>query len=206
MNYDFLFHYLHNDYLVFHKFLNYSPPIFQDILIELQKNLLIGAGVLGVVLVTSQLVSGETVKDNDDTNQKDESSIICYSQTDGSTTTIIGVSPVCPTGYSLTPSTENSEDEAEKSDDEPSTQPIDSEKNNIFEDNKDVIIGASIGAISPIPGGSLVGAALGTKKGQKIISKTKKGAKRAIKKIKFWADEETQTTINSSQSFMSEFF
>ena len=176
---------------------------------SVQKNLLIGAGVLGVVLVTSQLVSGETVKDNDDTNQKDESSIICYSQTDGSTTTIIGVSPVCPTGYSLTPSTENSEDEVEKGDDEPSTQPIDSEKNNIFEDNKDVIIGASIGAISPIPGGSLVGAALGTKKGQKIISKTKKRAKKgikSIKKLKFWADEETQTTINSSQSFMSEFF
>tara|TARA_R100000908_G_C3748396_1_gene143329 strand:- start:694 stop:1227 length:534 start_codon:yes stop_codon:yes gene_type:complete len=174
-----------------------------------QKNLLIGVGVLGVVLVTSQLVSGETVKDNDDTNQKDESSIICYSQTDGSTTTIIGVSPVCPTGYSLTPSTENSEDDVEKGDDEPSTQPIDSEKNNIFEDNKDVIIGASIGAISPIPGGSLVGAALGTKKGQKIISKTKKKAKKGIKrikKLKFWADEETQTTINSSQSFMSEFF
>ncbi|MDA9917251.1 hypothetical protein N9E05_04870 [Gammaproteobacteria bacterium] len=176
---------------------------------SIQKNLLIGAGVLGVVLVTSQLVSGETVKDNDDTNQKDESSIICYSQTDGSTTTIIGVSPVCPTGYSLTPSTENSEDDVEKGDDEPSTQPIDSEKNNIFEDNKDVIIGASIGAISPIPGGSLVGAALGTKKGQKIISKTKKKAKKGIKrikKLKFWADEETQTTINSSQSFMSEFF
>ena len=151
---------------------------------SVQKNLLIGAGVLGVVLVTSQLVSGETVKDNDDTNQKDESSIICYSQTDGSTTTIIGVSPVCPTGYSLTPSTENSEDEVEKGDDEPSTQPIDSEKNNIFEDNKDVIIGASIGAISPIPGGSLVGAALGTKKGQKIISKTKKRAKKGIKSIK----------------------
>ncbi|MHA2036308.1 MAG: hypothetical protein ACW972_02105 [Promethearchaeota archaeon] len=180
---------------------------------SIQKNLLIGAGVLGVVLVTSQLVSGQTVKDNDDTNQNDESSIICYSQTDGSTTTIIGVSPVCPTGYSLTPPTDNSEDEAEKSDDEPSTQPIDSEKNNIFEDNKDVIIGASIGAISPIPGGSLVGAALGTKKGQKLLSKAKKrgskakkSAKKGIKKLKFWADEEIQTTINSSQSFMSEFF
>ena len=187
---------------------------------SVQKNLLIGAGVLGVVLVTSQLVSGETVKDNDDTNQKDESSIICYSQTDGSTTTIIGVSPVCPTGYSLTPPTDNSEDEVEKSDDEPSTQPIDSEKNNIFEDNRDVIIGASIGALSPIPGGGLVGAVLGTKRGQRLVSGVKKTGSKAKKSLSKKslkkkianlnpfksAEEGNQITINSSQSFMSEFF
>jgi hypothetical protein len=33
---------------------------------SIQKNLLIGAGVLGVVLVTSKLVSGETPKKNYD--------------------------------------------------------------------------------------------------------------------------------------------
>ena len=194
-----------------------------------QKNILIGAGVLGVVLVTSQLVSADTVKDDDDKNKKEESSIICYSQTDGSTTAITGISPVCPTGFALTPPTSGDEEEVETSDEGTIVQDDNGrlerikrlkkkklyakakrqkvaavekkakETGKLIKDNKDIIIGASLGAISPIPGGSIVGAILGTKKGRK---KAKKG----LGKLKFWSEEEPNSNINSSQSFMSEFF
>jgi len=198
---------------------------------SIQKNLLIGAGVLGVVLVTSQLVSGETVKDNDDKNKNDESSIICYSQTDGSTTTIIGVSPVCPTGYSLTPPADESDggDDGEKTCPEgkvrkfntssDSWECVQKKKDKI---NKKAYIAANIVEASPIPGGSLIGKLLKTPEGRKAIKKgiansevgkKYKAGKSYYNKKKKWARstfgseaEETHSNINSSQSFMSEFF
>ncbi len=72
-----------------------------------------------------------------------------------------------------------------------------------LKDNKDIAIGAGLGLLSPIPGGALIGAGLGTKKGRK---KAKKG----LKKLKFWAEEVTpkhQTHLSeSTQSFITEFF
>ncbi len=72
-----------------------------------------------------------------------------------------------------------------------------------LKDNKDIAIGAGLGLLSPIPGGALLGAGLGTKKGRK---KAKKG----LKKLKFWAEEVTpkhQTYLSeSTQSFITEFF
>jgi len=72
-----------------------------------------------------------------------------------------------------------------------------------LKDNKDIAVGAGLGMLLPIPGGALIGAGLGTKKGRK---KAKKG----LKKLKFWSEDtpsSNQTYLSeSSQSYISEFF
>lgn len=72
-----------------------------------------------------------------------------------------------------------------------------------LKDNKEIAIGAGLGFLSPIPGGTLIGAGLGTKKGRK---KAKKG----LKKLKFWSEDvssSNQTYLSeSSQSYISDFF
>lgn len=73
-----------------------------------------------------------------------------------------------------------------------------------LKDNKDIAVGAGLGMLLPIPGGALIGAGLGTKKGRK---KAKKG----LKKLKFWDSEDisssNQTYLSEySQSYISDFF
>ena len=73
-----------------------------------------------------------------------------------------------------------------------------------LKDNKDIAVGAGLGMLLPIPGGVLIGAGLGTKKGRK---KAKKG----LKKLKFWDSEDisssNQTYLSEySQSYISDFF
>jgi hypothetical protein len=73
-----------------------------------------------------------------------------------------------------------------------------------LKDNKDIAVGAGLGMLLPIPGGALIGAGLGTKKGRK---KAKKG----LKKLKFWDSEDISSSnptylSESSQSYISDFF
>ena len=202
---------------------------------SIQKNLLIGAGVLGVVLVTSKLVSGETPKNNDDVVMGgDDPSYL-------SKVNPYGINP--ETGNTFCEDYNNCpDDESDGGDDGEKTCPegkvrqfntssdswecVKKKKDKInkkaYKINKKAYIAANIVEASPIPGGSLIGKALKTPEGRKAIKKgmanSKVGKKYTAGKKKYnkgrnWLKdkfsseaEETHPNINSSQSFMSEFF
>lgn len=209
-----------------------------------QKNILIGAGVLGVVLVMSKLVSGETPKNNDDVviggdDPSYLSKVNPYGINPETGNTFCEDYNNCPDDGLGEPEKTKVETEPEKTkskaivkDDKgrleinktikksgkawyrttrlgwlgkntkegAALEKSVKKKANLIKDNKEVAIGAGIGFLSPIPGGTLIGAALGTEKGRKATKK------QLAKKLKFWEAEETHSNINSSQSFMSEFF
>ena len=77
----------------------------------------------------------------------------------------------------------------------------------VIKKNKDVVLGVGLGALAPFgPLGIVAGGALGSKKGRKTLKGASKKAKKGLKKLKFWSEGETNPNINSSQSFMSDFF
>ena len=219
---------------------------------SLQRNLLIGAGALGAVMIISNVVSAETPENNENDKEwiagtKDPSYL--------SVVNPYGINP--KTGNTFCEDYENCPDdgfgEVEKRKEDDSSVIKDDEgridvdktlkkqsktwyrkytlpgiiggktqegadferkvkkgakkTGKAIKENKDVVLGVGLGALAPLgPLGIVAGGALGSKKGRKTLKSASKKAKKGWKKLKFWSAEETNPNINSSQSFMSDFF